>query len=713
MKPTVILLAAVTIAAAGCASAPPAAGPRVVAYEQKLASILRLEDARILRDPAPPAPSPALRAGQRDASAEVPPPPVDDLEALLQDPEGRVRRRAALAIGRVGLAEGVEPLGRALEDPDAEVREMAAFALGLTGAPAATEALTAALADSDPRVQGRAAEALGSIGAGGASADIGRLAAAKVASGALVGVGIDDLSWPLGGDVEAFRLALYALVRLDAWEAFAAAALDARGEPTVRWWPVAYAVQRIGDPRGFPALALFARGEGVEAVAFAARGLGVLKDPRGVDLLLPLLDPARRDPRIVAAAVRALGQIGERRAAASILSLLKQPGIDDNVRLEAVTALGVLAAGEARDVLIDLTAARWAPLRGAAFTALAATDPEGLLFVLSSLDADPDWTVRAELATALSTVDPELALPRMMSMLRDPDPRVVPRALEGLAKLKAPGLDGVLLEHLRAPDAVVRSTAARLLGERRPAGCAGALAEAYLVARPEPTYVARAAALTSLAGCGLEAAGDSLRAALGDPDWAVRRRSADLLARLDPAADVSVIRPAPTTLARADYESPSLLRPEYSPQAYLETAKGTIRVELAVLDAPLTVQNFVSLVRAGHFDGLTVHRVVAGFVVQDGDPRGDGEGGPGYTIRDEVNVRPYLRGTVGMALDWADTGGSQYFITLGPQPHLDGRYTAFGLVVSGMEVVDRLTRGDRVERVRVWDGHEWIEGPSR
>jgi cyclophilin family peptidyl-prolyl cis-trans isomerase len=96
--------------------------------------------------------------------------------------------------------------------------------------------------------------------------------------------------------------------------------------------------------------------------------------------------------------------------------------------------------------------------------------------------------------------------------------------------------------------------------------------------------------------------------------------------------------------------------------------------------------------------------VVPDFVVQDGDPRGDGEGGPGYTIRDEINMRPYLRGTVGMALDWEDTGGSQFFITHSPQPHLDGRYTVFGHVVAGMDVVDRLVPWDVIRRVRIWDG---------
>ena len=103
---------------------------------------------------------------------------------------------------------------------------------------------------------------------------------------------------------------------------------------------------------------------------------------------------------------------------------------------------------------------------------------------------------------------------------------------------------------------------------------------------------------------------------------------------------------------------------------------------------------------------MTFHRVVPNFVVQGGDPRGDSEGGPGYTIRDEINQRPYLRGTVGMALDWKDTGGSQFFITQSPQPHLDARYTVFGRVTRGMEIVDRIQPWDVIRRVLVWDGQE-------
>jgi cyclophilin family peptidyl-prolyl cis-trans isomerase len=93
--------------------------------------------------------------------------------------------------------------------------------------------------------------------------------------------------------------------------------------------------------------------------------------------------------------------------------------------------------------------------------------------------------------------------------------------------------------------------------------------------------------------------------------------------------------------------------------------------------------------------------VVPGFVAQDGDPRGDGNGGPGYAIRDELNRRRYARGAVGMALSGPDTGGSQYFLTLSPQPHLDGHYTVFARVVGGLEVMDALVQGDRIIEVEV------------
>ena len=140
--------------------------------------------------------------------------------------------------------------------------------------------------------------------------------------------------------------------------------------------------------------------------------------------------------------------------------------------------------------------------------------------------------------------------------------------------------------------------------------------------------------------------------------------------------------------------------PAHPLRAVIHTRFGGMTLRLYAMEAPLTVYSFVKLARSGYFDGLTFHRVVPNFVVQGGDPRGDGWGGPGYTIRCEYNPIWYGRGTVGMALAGKDTGGSQFFITHSPQPRLNGRYTVFAQVVSGVDVLDRLTEGD-VMRVEV------------
>lgn len=688
------------LAAGACATAPPPLPPAPT-HEQKLAAIVRLEDARVLRDPAPPPAPPVQRRGRGVAL----PPPPPDLVVFLRDADARVRRRAALAIGRVGLAEGVAPLVAALSDPDPDVRAMAAFGLGLLRDRNAVAPLVAALADGDAGVQGRAAEALGHIGDRSAAEPIGRLVAAQVASGALAGLDVDEAArpgTPLAPAARAFALGVFALVRLEAWEPLAAAVLDQGGLPRVRWWPVAYALQRLGDRRAVPALLAFAGGPGVDAVTLAARGLGELKEPSAVPVLLPLVDPGGRERRVVAQAIRALGQIGRPEAAPRLLELLARPELDNALRVEAIDALGAIRAPGTLDDLLDLMGHPAPAVRGAALRAVAAVDPATFVTVLSGLDPDPAWQVRVDLALALGRLDRERALARLGELLGDGDQRVVAAALRALAALKAPGLAATLRDHLAKDDVAVRATAAALLGELAPAGGEAWLAAAWERGRADASYVARAAALGALAKYGAEAARGPLQAALADRDWAVRVRAAALLRTLDPGADTSGMRPAPTIWSEADYER--VVSPPYSPHVYVETTKGTIEIELAVLDAPLTALNVATLARKGFFDGLAIHRVEPHFVAQFGDPRGDGEGGPGYTIRDELNDRPYLRGTVGMALDWADTGGSQFFITYGPQPHLDGRYTVFGHVVQGMDVVDRLERWDVVTRVRVWDG---------
>jgi cyclophilin family peptidyl-prolyl cis-trans isomerase len=155
--------------------------------------------------------------------------------------------------------------------------------------------------------------------------------------------------------------------------------------------------------------------------------------------------------------------------------------------------------------------------------------------------------------------------------------------------------------------------------------------------------------------------------------------------------------------AMAPYDPPAGVA-LYSPRAILHTRYGKIEILLDVVESPLTTANFIDLARRGFFDGLSFHRVVPGFVIQGGDPRGDGNGGPGYLVRCEVGERPYGRGAVGMALSGKDTGGSQFFISQVPTPHLDGGYTLFGQVQSGMSVVDQIQPGDTIDKVEIWDG---------
>jgi cyclophilin family peptidyl-prolyl cis-trans isomerase len=133
----------------------------------------------------------------------------------------------------------------------------------------------------------------------------------------------------------------------------------------------------------------------------------------------------------------------------------------------------------------------------------------------------------------------------------------------------------------------------------------------------------------------------------------------------------------------------------------LVTPKGEIEIVATASAAPIHVASFLRLVEKGFYDGLEWHRVVSNFVVQGGDPRGDGWGGAGYTLRDEIGPMEFLRGAVGMPKSGKDTGSCQIFITQVPTPHLEGNYTVFGYVVSGMDVVDRLDLGDRIERAYV------------
>ncbi len=699
----------VSLVAVGCGTAPALPPPVVIPFETKMSWILRLEDQRILRDasapvaPPPVAPPQVVKPPRKGEVVPPPPPPPPDLVLLLNDTEARTRRRAAIAIGRVGLPEGVPALVKVMQaDADPEVRQMAAFALGLIGDQSAVEPLRAALADPLPLVAGRAAEALGLIGDTASAPAISQMIVSHSAAAAAMPA--DEIRAQMEPVVEAFRLGVYALTRLKSYESLATSLLGPDGQPRIQWWPVAYAFQRIEDKRALPVLLTLAQTNSAYTRAFALKGLGAIGDESAVPVILASIDAAHATSGVTIEAIRAIARIGDERGEPVLTKLLYTRGLNPMARAETLLALGESDGAVSVDAFVDFMGDPLPNVRLAALQGFAKRDDDTFLTVLSGLDPDPHWSVRAGLATILGTKDPERSLPRLTPMLADSDMRVVPSVLTALTKVKAPDIAKILFEHLGKEDVNVRAAAASNIGEVLPDGGVEALVAAYKRGEADLVVDTRAAALDALSKYGATAAVPTLRTALADKDWAIRVKAAELLKTLDPTIDTAqAIRPAPSSRS-VNYETPALITPSVSPHVFIETAKGTIEIELDVLDAPLTSDSFIALARKGYFDGLTFHRVVPDFVVQGGDPRGDGEGGPGFTIRDELNQEPYLRGTVGMALSWRDTGGSQFFITHGPQPHLDARYTVFGRVVAGIEVVDAINQWDVVTRIRVWDG---------
>jgi cyclophilin family peptidyl-prolyl cis-trans isomerase/HEAT repeat protein len=675
------------VVAVGCASAPPVVGPStppvpVASLDQRVAWILRLEAQRWLADSAVP---------------------LADLRILVSDSEPAVRRRAALAVGRVGQTDGVAILTPALADVDPDVRASAAFGLGLIGQASAEPVLRTALADADPRVRGRAAEALGliAVATGGAreawTPSASAVADAFVGCGALMTTIAPDDEGPKAPDVEACRLALFALVRLRHFESLARVAVGADGQAVSQWWPVAFALQRINDPRAASALEPLLRSAGVYTAGYALRGLA------GQPLALPVaqrfaIDDAA-DPRLRVTAIRALGRPNVPPAADTLLGLLGSKTLSTTLLLEVMTALTATVDPRVFDVMVDRFTDKRPQIRAAAIAAAARLDPEAFVFVISSLPADREWSVRAALATALGGLDPDKGRAAILDLVDDQDQRVRGPALTALARVGAPDLANRLYAALEAPDFVVRSTAARLIGEQKLAGSVPALVKAYERGLSDAAMDARASAVVAAQAVGGDEAAALVTRALQDREWAVRVRAGMVAGRRD-----EVGRPAPLRHAPEFFESAGLLHPKFSPMALIETRHGVIEIELNVVDAPLTTTNFIELTRAGFFNGLRWHRVVANFVAQAGDPRGDGVGGPGYALVDELSPLPFTRGTVGMALSWEETGGSQFFITHSPQPHLDGQYTVFGRVVKGMDVVDRLGPDDVIDRMRIWDG---------
>jgi cyclophilin family peptidyl-prolyl cis-trans isomerase len=455
-----------------------------------------------------------------------------------------------------------------------------------------------------------------------------------------------------------------------------------------------------------------------EGTALCARALGDFGKAEDVALLASAME--HPDYRVAVEAVRTLArfvQLGKENADRGASALTALGALHRNVEL---LAKGDVAKGahpllmlskmelpaQGRPLLTELRRRLAVLMDNAAPPVLhdlatidcrlaAAQDrSEGLVDHVNSCGLFiPPLAWRLALALGQMSLAPEKPVPvrgsQFAEYLKHSSSQVRIAALGAISALKyAPAADQVR-SLIAGNDAVVSSYASST------AGALGDKAAVTAILKHAAALTAEQPDLTDGVAEGLvELKAPEARALLqrwlGSPQSHVRDVAAQSLRKLGQKVDevplVSMKPGPPPEPVQADAE------------ILFRTEKGEFTVKLDAERNPRAAANLWWLARRGFFNGLTFHRVEPDFVVQGGDPRGDGDGGPGYTTRCEISDRRYERGTIGMALSGKDTGGSQFFFATSAQPHLDGRYTAFGEVATGMEVVDRLMEGDVIEQ---------------
>ncbi len=596
-----------------------------------------------------------------------------------------LREELAVSLGRIPDPQGLGPLRGLLIDDEPAVRRAAAFSLGLLGDPEAQTALFAAARDPDRETGVLAVEALG------------RLKARAV--------DVLEALLPLPEPERWARL----LPHLFRFKEETIVSIAERGlsqtDPALHA-RAAYALARDPFPQALPTLRKLLADPQARVRAWAARALGIVGTAEDLAALRPLLDDADPGPLIQALrSARALAAGGKAQPIAGwtprLRALLDDPR--PGVRVSVIDAAGVWGSAELAEVLAARALAGETWERGTALVALAAgKHPRAAGLAAAAVDSKDD-ALRARAAEAAG----ELGLPAGAAVIGrlagDASPRV--RAAALTADLGAlgtgPGAKEVARKALKDSDPAVRGTALGWLEEHPvvPLDDLGAaLPGVYRDATEEAGLAGVRAVAARAKGEPLEtgAAIALLEKLAGGGPYVLRREAGESLGKL--GRKVPALEPVEGGKGPEVYRA-IVQRTRQPRTVEIRTARGTITVRLACPQAPLTCLNFLNLAAQGFYDGSTFHRVVPDFVVQGGDPRGDGTGGPGYVIRDEINRLRYDRGTVGMALSGPDTGGSQFFVALSPQPHLDGGYTAFGEVTGGAEVLDRLRLGDRIEKV--------------
>ena len=615
----------------------------------------------------------------------------------VESPDPAARARAARALGRLRVAEALPALGALAEDADATVRSEAAFALGQT--PGSESSLLTLLSRAE-RPSQRALLCAG-LGKQGTSASVpvlvrhlaeepAPLHPPEVAEAAAIALGRLHMRGTTEAGSEEVVLALIGqLQRLD---------LRARRA-------AAFALGRIRPPslsnRATDALfAAASRERDVSARTFLLRATAALTNAE--DRKSRLYGEAARDssPRVRVAVARA-GGLARWREVAGLLQ-----DIDPGVRREAIAAVGQVESLDRLALLLpivargaDLAAAEDQRTHGAtrlteAAEALTALATAGLVPELAPyLGPDRPDAIREAALAGYADV------PRLVALATDDDSARVRVAAAGrLVELKV--ATAAYLPLLLARDPVVATAAADHLTERPDRAAESTLVR--LLQQPVDPDLTRSAAKA------LAALYPEKKNQIGKQK--VSPALIQLVSSLGKNADPEIVEAAGVLADAFKVPRPQAIhQPLNVPLdqlarirgARIRTSRGEVLLRLYPDEAPVTVWNFVRLAEDGYYDGLSIHRVVPDFVVQDGDPRGDGTGGPGWSIPDEINPLRYDEGMLGMALSGPDTGGSQWFVTLSPQPHLDGTYTIFGEVTDGLGLLRTVQPGDRIERVLI------------
>jgi cyclophilin family peptidyl-prolyl cis-trans isomerase/HEAT repeat protein len=647
-----------------------------------------------------------------------------------------VRRDAALMLGRIGNRNAVSPLSTVLlDDANPKVREMAAFALGeIEDSKAVRPLITALLNTGEAKeVRARAAESLGKIAAQPENAkELGPEILNRINN--ILISSLPKTPNELKPQEELVVIfVLTALLRTHPVTAIDPVANQLRSPSAKVRFAAANSLGRILAANAGKATktvlenaVLAAKDAEATVRAGAIRILGTAKDPSTLTVITTALQDS--DEQVQVNAIRAAGALDNKQAVAPLITYgqgllaryrqTKQPlGAELNRLYLVATALGQLADAAGLPLLQELRLLPSNTVGSNVETEVALARLGAEAFLGFDPSREPKtWQAIANFATGLGELGGEKATKMLVEILANKrfsnlDPRALPEVLRALAKVNDPQLATILREQLaRHEDVIVRATAAELMGNA-PISESDyqLLTTAFVKAAGDSLNDAKLAILSTVAKCPKPLPTNFLNSAMKDKDYLVRKQAADLLRMLGMGSFDSSIGAVNTGRAREFYQtSLELGKLSQPPTAEIITSKGRIVLELFPQDAPLTTRNFIDLAQKGFFNGISFHRVVPNFVIQGGDPRGDGNGGPGQQIRCEINLRPYLRGSVGMALSGKDTGGSQFFICHSPQPHLDGGYTVFGQVLEGIEVVDKITRGDTIDNVVIHVGKDVV-----